>query len=219
MDNIEKARTRIVEIGKRMLKSNLVTATWGNVSCRVDGENHVAITPSGMGYDTLLVEDIVVLDIDGNVVLGDRRPSTELPMHLHIYKQREDINAIVHTHSTYATALACAYKPVSPIVEELVQVVGGDVRVAKYALPGTPELAANVLTAARDRQAVLLANHGMVGMSRSLDEAYKICEIVEKAAKILILSNMVGQPVPISFEDVQTMREYYVKHYGQPQEK
>jgi len=215
LDNIEKARTQIIETGRKMLKSNLVTATWGNVSCRVDGEDYIAITPSGMEYDTLVEEDIVILDIEGNPICGDRRPSTELPMHLHIFKNRNDINAIIHTHSTYATALACAYKPVSPIVEELVQVVGGDVRVAKYALPGTIELANNVLTAARERQAALLANHGMVGMARNLEEALKICEIVEKAAKILILSNMVGQPVPISFEDVQIMREYYIKHYGQ----
>ncbi len=216
MNNIEAARTGIVETGRKMLASNLVTGTWGNISCRVEGESLIAVTPSGMEYDTLQTSDIVVLDMDGKVVSGDRRPSTELPMHLHIYKNREDVNAIVHTHSTYATALACAHRPVAPIVEELVQVVGGDVRVAKYALPGTSELADNVLTAARSRQAALLANHGMVGMGRTLRETFRICEIVEKASKILILSHMVGQPLHLSFEDVQIMREYYLKHYGQP---
>lgn len=215
MDSIKKARTQVIEIGRKMLNTNLVVATWGNISCRVEGEDYIAITPSGMDYDTLQEEDIVILDMEGRVVCGNRKPSTELPMHLHIFKKREDVNAVIHTHSTYATALACAHKPIPPIVEELVQVVGGDVRVARYALPGTEELAANVLTAARDRYAVLLANHGMVGMAKSLSEAFKICRIVEKAAKITILSNIVGQPVPISYEDVQTMREYYLKHYGQ----
>jgi len=153
--------------------------------------------------------------MQGNVVSGGRRPSIELPLHLSLYNNRKDIGAIVHTHSIYATALACAHKHIAPIVEELVQVVGGDVRVARYALPGSKELAANVLTALRDRYAVLLANHGMVGIAKTLDEALKICEIVEKAAKITAFCNVVGQPVPISFEDVQIMRESYTEDYGQ----
>ncbi|MDI6706417.1 MAG: class II aldolase/adducin family protein [Bacillota bacterium] len=216
MDRIKEARLLVKEAGVRMLTSNLVTATWGNISCRVSGEELIAITPSGMDYNELDEEDIVILDMEGNKVCGDRKPSTEVPMHLYIYRSRKDINAIIHTHSTYATALACAHKPIAPIVEELVQVVGGDVRVAKYALPGTNELAANVLAAAKDRNAVLLANHGMIGMAKDMKEAFKICSVVEKGAKITILSNAVGQPVPISFEDVQIMRENYRKSYGQP---
>lgn len=219
MDRIKEARLLVKETGVRMLASNLVTATWGNISCRVPGEELIAITPSGMDYNQLTEEDIVILDTGGNRVFGDRKPSTEVPMHLYIYRNRKDVNAIIHTHSTYATALACAHKPISPIVEELVQVVGGDVRVAKYALPGTNELAANVLTAAKDRNAVLLANHGMIGMAKDMKEAFKVCCVVEKGAQITILSNTVGQPVPISFEDVQIMRENYRNSYGQPGEE
>ncbi len=215
MDSIEKARAEVLEAGRGMLEKGLVTATWGNISCRVEGEEKIAITPSGMEYDKLTEDDIVVLDMQGDVILGDRRPSIELPFHLHLYKNREDISAIVHTHSVYATSIACAHKHISPIVEELVQMVGGDVRVAKYALPGSQQLAENVLAALRDRYAVLLANHGMVGTADNLREALKICEIVEKAAKITVLCSMVGQPVPISFENVQIMRESYTNDYGQ----
>ncbi len=215
MDSVERARTEVLEAGKRMLEKNLVTATWGNISCRVEEQEAIAITPSGMDYDKLVVQDIVVLDMHGNIMEGDRRPSIEVPLHISLYKDRMDIGAIVHTHSTYATALACAHKHIAPIVEEMVQVVGGDVRVAKYALPGSQKLAANVLTALRDRYAVLLANHGMMGAAKTLKEALKICEIVEKAAKITAICNTVGQPVPISFEDVQTMRQTYVEDYGQ----
>ncbi|MGI6704494.1 MAG: class II aldolase/adducin family protein [Clostridia bacterium] len=215
MDGIKRARQQVLEAGREMLKKGLVAATWGNISCRVEGENCIAITPSGMEYDILTEEDIVVVDMQGKVVSGHRRPSIEVPLHLHLYEKREDIGAIVHTHSTYATALACAHKHISPIVEELAQVAGGDVRVAKYALPGSQLLATNVVTALRDRYAVLLANHGMIGVAKNLKEALKVCEIVEKGAKITILCNVIGQPVPISFDDVQTMRRTYVTDYGQ----
>jgi L-fuculose-phosphate aldolase len=215
MDSVKRARQEVLETGRRMLEKGLVTATWGNISCRIEGENKIAITPSGMDYDKIEEEDIVVLDMEGSVVLGERRPSIEVPLHLALYKNRQDIGAVVHTHSTFATALACAHKHIAPIVEELVQVVGGDVRVARYALPGSEQLAANVLTALKDRYAALLSNHGMVGVAKTLGEALKICEIVEKGAKITILCSMVGQPVPISFEDVQAMRESYTTDYGQ----
>ena len=215
MDSVTRARREVLEAGRKMLKKGLITATWGNISCRVEGENRIAITPSGMDYDKLVEEDIVILDMEGSVVLGERKPSIEVPLHLALYKGRKDIGAVVHTHSTFATALACAHKHIAPIVEELVQVVGGDVRVARYALPGSEQLAANVLTAIRDRYAALLANHGVVGVAKTLKEALKICEIVEKGAKITVLCSMVGQPVPISYEDVQAMRKSYTDDYGQ----
>lgn len=215
MDSIKRARQEILETGRKMLDRGLVTATWGNISCRVEGKELIAITPSGMEYDKITEEDIVVLDMQGSVVLGQRKPSIEVPLHLALYKGREDIGAVVHTHSTFATALACAHKHIAPIVEELVQVVGGDVRVARYALPGSDLLASNVLAAIRDRQAALLANHGVVGVAKTLEEALKACEIVEKSAMITVFCSMVGQPVPISFEDVQTMRKSYTTDYGQ----
>jgi L-fuculose-phosphate aldolase len=215
LESVKRAREKVLEAGRGMLQKGLVTATWGNISCRVEGKDYIAITPSGMEYDKLAEEDIVVLDMQGNLIFGRRRPSIELPLHLNLYNSRQDIQAIIHTHSTYATALACAHKHIAPIVEEMVQVAGGDVRVAKYALPGSGKLAENVLTAIRDRYAVLLANHGMIGTAGTLEEALKVCEIVEKAAKITVLCSIVGQPVPISFEDVQTMRKSYTTDYGQ----
>lgn len=215
MDSIKRARQDILETGLKMLERGLVTATWGNISCRIEGKELIAITPSGMEYDKITEEDIVVLDMQGSVVMGERKPSIEVPLHLALYKGREDIGAIVHTHSTFATALACAHKHIAPIVEELVQVAGGDVRVARYALPGSDLLGANVLAALRDRQAALLANHGVVGVAKTLKEALMVCEIVEKGAMITVFCNMVGQPIPISFEDVQAMRKSYTNEYGQ----
>ncbi len=213
MDIVERTRLRILDAGRNIIKKGLVVATWGNISCRIKGKDYIAITPSGMEYDVLKTEDIVILDMEGNIIQGHRRPSTETLLHRHIYKNREDINAIVHTHSTYATALACLHRPIEPIIEELVQVVGGEVKVAEYALPGSKALAYNALVALQDKNAVLLANHGMVGVAGTLKEAFKVCEIVEKGAKITILCNMIGQPVQISPEDVEAIREDYVTNY------
>ncbi len=215
MDGIKRAKQQILRAGRDMLKKGLVAATWGNISCKVEGKDCIAITPSGMEYGSLAAEDIVILDTKGNVVEGKRKPSTEMPLHLRLYKNREDIGAVVHTHSTYSMAFACVHKSIEPIAEELAQVTGGEVKVADYALPGSEALASNVLTALGNRNAVLLANHGLVGVAQTLKEALKVCEIVEKGAKITILCNMIRRPVCISAEDVQTMREGYIEDYGQ----
>lgn len=215
MGNREQARQQVLETGRNMLRKGLVAATWGNISCRVEGEENIAITPSGMEYDTLKVKDIVILNMQGEILAGHRKPSTEVPLHLCLYKNREDIGAIVHTHSTYAMAFACVRRPIGPFVEELVQVTGGEVEVAQYALPGSDALAVNVLTALKDRNAVLLANHGMIAVAKGLKEALKVCEIVEKGAKITILGHMLGQPRPISPSDVKIMHRGYITDYGQ----
>jgi L-fuculose-phosphate aldolase len=215
MDQVAAARKQVLEAGKRMLNYGLVTATWGNISCRVKDSSLLAITPSGMDYDRLTDADIVITDLEGRVKSGIRKPSIELPMHLLIYNNRPDTAAIVHTHSICATAFACANMPIAPIVEELAQVVGGDVRVAAYAPPGSTKLAENVLLAADGRNAVLLANHGLVGLGRDTEEALKVCRIVEKAANIAILSRMIGEPVPIPLHHVSAIREFYLKEYGQ----
>jgi L-fuculose-phosphate aldolase len=215
MEQIAAAIRQVLEAGKRMQSYGLVTATWGNISCRVKGSDLVAITPSGMDYDRLTDEDIVIIDMKGTVKSGIRKPSVELPMHLHIYNNRADVAAIVHTHSLCATVFACVNLSIEPIVEEIAQLVGGNVRVATYAPPGIAKLAENVLLAASGRNAVLLANHGMVGLGRDTEEALKVCQIVEKAANIAILSRMIGEPVIIPPHHVSAIREFYVKEYGQ----
>lgn len=215
LSDIQTTRVQVVEAGKAMLNSNLVVGTWGNLSARVPGTSFVAITPSGMPYDETKPEDIVIMDLDGHVVDGKRKPSTEVPLHLAIYRGRPEIGAIVHTHSTWATALACAHKEIPPVVEELVQIVGGGVRVAKYSLPGTPELGQYALEAAEGRNAVLLANHGVLGFAGTLSEALKICMVVEKAAQITLLGSLAGGLKLLSQHDIDVMRSYYLNQYGQ----
>jgi len=215
MDQLLKTRKNVVEKGIEIIAQNLTVGTWGNISSRVPGENCIAITPTGMNYDTLVPEDIVVVDLIGNIVSGNRKPSIEVPLHLSIYKAREDVQAIVHTHSAYATAMAVARKEILGAVEDLVQIVGGNVRVNEYALPGTEQLGINTVKALEGRNAVLLANHGMLGVGRDLDEALKVCQVVEKSAQIVLLAQLMGGAVELSQGDIDGMRNFYLQVYGQ----
>lgn len=215
--SVQWAREKVVWAAQEMERRRLVLGTWGNVSARVD--DYLVITPSGMNYMNLQPLDLPVLDRAGGVVLGNRRPSTESPMHKAVYQHRPDINAVVHTHSPYAAALSVARQPLPPILEELAQLIGGEVRVAEYALPGTQELARRVVEALGDGMAALLPNHGLVGVGRTVEEALLVCEIAEKGAMIFCYAREVGQPTVLDEEKVAWLRREYLNHYGQKKRK
>ena len=212
------ARDKVLMYSQKMAGDNLVIGTWGNISCRVDGTDLVAITPSGVSYGDLSSDDIVIVDMEGNTVDGDLKPSIELGLHLKIFAARQDVSAIVHTHSTYVTAHAIARKGIPAAAEDLAQIVGGDVEVSEYRLPGTPELGDSAVRALGDRNAVIMANHGLVGVGRSLAEAYKVVNIVEKAAMSNVFANILGGVVRLSDEDIDIMRDFYTNKYGQRDE-
>ncbi|MDT8901453.1 class II aldolase/adducin family protein [Anaeroselena agilis] len=218
MNELMAVRAEVVRTGRAMLDCGLVAGTWGNVSIRVPGTELVAVTPSGRDYRNLRPEDIAVVDLQGKQTAGELTPSTEVPLHLAIYAARPDIGAIVHTHSIFASACAAARRPLPPVIEDLVQLSGGTIEVAAYALPGTEELAANAVAALADRQAVLLANHGAVGCGRTSAEALLACELVEKGAQIYIYANLLGGAQILSDGDVAAMRRFYVEHYRRRQE-
>ncbi|MCI2425246.1 class II aldolase/adducin family protein [Candidatus Acetothermia bacterium] len=204
----------IIDTARRMANEQLVFGSWGNISLRLDAEK-ILITPSGIDYDKIQREDIVLIDQVGTILIGDHRPSSELPLHLAIYNERRDVHAIVHTHSIYATSFAIVRKRIPPVVEDLVQIVGGAVEVAEYALPGTDELARSALVALADRNAVLLANHGVVGVAAEITEALKICSLVEKTAQSIIFARLLGDVVELSQHDIKTMHTFYREKYGQ----
>lgn len=218
MDNLSAVRAEIVQTGVALLERGLVAGTWGNVSIRVPGSTHVAITPSGRDYRSLRPEDVVIVDTAGNKVDGVLKPSSEMLLHLSIYSRRPDVGAVIHTHSVYATAYAVARRPLPPVIEDLVQLAGGTVEVARYALPGSIELAANAVNALGDRQAVLLANHGAVGCGRTAAEALLVCELLEKGAQAYLFANLLGGAWILDSEDVAAMRRFYLEHYRRRQE-
>jgi ribulose-5-phosphate 4-epimerase/fuculose-1-phosphate aldolase len=190
-DNYADCRAEIVAAGRDLVAKGLVAGTWGNISVRIPDSEEVLITPSGRDYNTLTAAELVVVDSKGRTVSGGI-PSSETPLHLAIYHERRDVQAIVHTHSIFASACAVARRGIPPVIEDLVQIVGGEVEVAAYALPGTVELGLSAVQALGDKQAVLLANHGVIGCGTRLSEAMLACELVEKAAQIYLYANTLG---------------------------
>lgn len=209
------ARKEIIDAGNQMISSALVVGTWGNISVRIADEDLIAITPSGVDYDKLISENIPIIDFEGNLIDGNMKPSIELPMHLEIYKKRPDIGAIVHTHSTYCTAMAIARKPIPASCEDLIQIVGGNVRVSEYRLPGTDDLGKVAVEALDERNAVLLANHGLLAAGKNLKETIKIAFICEKSAHATLLAANIGGAIELSKEECDIMRDFYLNKYGQ----
>lgn len=182
-----------------MHREGLVVETSGNVSARVrDGSRDlIAITASGTAYDSMSVDDIVVVDHEGEPVLGQAIPSTELLMHAAIYEARADVGAVMHTHSTYASALAVAGLSIPPLIDEMVISLGDSVQVSAYAFPSTDELGQAVVAALGDRNAALIKNHGFVGVGRDVRAALKACRLGEQLAQIFVLARQVGNADPL----------------------
>jgi len=210
----ENIRKEIADLGRVIATSGFNLGTWGNISARCD-ENHIAITPSGVAYETMKPEDVVIVNMNSESVDGKLKPSIELPLHSEIYKAKKRINAIVHTHSVHCTAFAVARKPIPAVCEDMVQIVGGRVEVAEYFLPGSTDLAVSAISALGDNNACILANHGLLSAADSLKETYKVTQIVEKSAQAVILAHSLGAPVELSQEDVDIMRDFYLNSYGQ----
>lgn len=215
-DRKRETRQQVLQAAKEMYQKGLVASVWGNLSARIPETNEVVVTPSAVDYSVLQPEDLVVVDLQtGDVLEGGLKPTSELQMHLAILRARPDVNGVMHTHSVYASACSAAHKEIPPLVEDLAQVVGGSVSVARYALPGTPELGANAVKALGKKNAALLANHGVVGVGADIMEALRVCTIVEKGAQIYAIAKMIGTPALLSHEDVSYLRDIYKDHYGQ----
>lgn len=213
---MEKERRLLVEYGQKLITSGLTRGTGGNLSIFSREEKLMAITPTGMDYFKTKVEDIVVMNLKGKIVDGNRMPSSEYEMHKIFYENREDINAIIHTHTVYATTLACLNWDLPP-VHYLVALAGHNVRCAKYATYGTKELAENALEAMKDRRAVILANHGLLAGANDLLNAFNIAEEIEYCSEIYYRVKSIGDPVILQKEEMDLMVENF-KTYGQKRE-
>lgn len=214
---MEKARKEIVEYGKKLVTSNLTKGTGGNLSV-FDRENgYMAITPTGIDFFEIQPEDIVIMDLEGNIVEGDRLPSSEWEMHLLQYKERTDLDAVIHAHTTYATVLACLRWEL-PATHYMIAVAGKNVRCAEYATYGSHELAVNATKAMKDRRAVILANHGILAGANDLLNAFNIIEEIEYCSQIYYMAKSIGEPVVLPDEEMALMAEKF-KTYGQRTKK
>jgi L-fuculose-phosphate aldolase len=206
-------RQAVVDAGRRLLAEGLVARTWGNVSVRA-GAEHMLITPSGRTYEDLAPDDIVPVNLRTSVAEGPLKPSSEHKLHSEIYRTRPEIHAVIHTHQMNASTVAAAHREVPPILDDMVQIIGPSVRVAEYALPTTGKIVRTTVKALRGRMAALMANHGAVCLGRDLDEAFVVCQILEKACKAFIEAEFLGGAKPIGRIEAYLMHQVYLHKYS-----
>ena len=206
------ARREIIAAALEVSRSGLSPGRSGNVSCRFD--DAILVTPTGMAYEALDPGDIVRVGLDGSVADGQRKPSSEWRFHLAAYRTRPDMSAVVHTHSLHATVLACAHKPI-PAFHYMVAAAGGkDIPLVPYATFGTEELSRHVAAGLRDRNAILMANHGQIAIGPSLAAALELAHEVEVLAEQYYKVLTLGKPVILSDAEMALMLEKF-KAYGQ----
>ncbi|PLR75229.1 fuculose phosphate aldolase [Bacillus sp. V3-13] len=211
---MQQEREAIVEYGKRLITSNLTTGTGGNLSIFKKESGYMAISPSGIEYFKMKPADVVITDLQGNIIDGILKPSSELEMHATVYRNRDDVSAMIHTHALYATTISCMRWDL-PAVDYLVAHAGGkDVKCATYATYGTKELAENALKGMEGRKAVLLANHGINVAGKTLQEAFAITEQLEFCARLYWQAKAIGEPVILPDAEMEIMVERF-KGYGQ----
>ena len=210
----KEERQLVLSTGLKLVEKGLVTGTAGNVSLRLTQQGSsdlIAITPTSRYYDTLTIEDIPVIDFIGTMVDGHLKPSSEMRLHIAIYQSRPDVGAVIHTHSTYASAASVAGLEIPVLLEEEAIFLRGAVRTAGYARTGTPELAQNAVEALENRNAVILANHGVVGVGETIRQALDACEMVEKAAHVYFLALTTGRVNPLSAEATQALKTAFTR--------
>lgn len=214
---MEKERQEIVDYGKKMSSAGLSKGTSGNISAYDPESGYMAISPSGLDYFETAAEDIVILDLDGNIVEGCRKPSSEHALHATIYKLHPDARGVVHAHSTYCTTFACLKQPIEAVHYLLAGAETFRIPCADYATYGTEELAEKVSEVNGEGLAMLLANHGMVAYGPSLSKAFNVAENVEWVAEIQWRTMCVGKPAVLSKAEIDVVIESF-KTYGQVEE-
>jgi L-fuculose-phosphate aldolase len=214
----ESEKKQVIEAAQEMERKGLAVGTAGNISLRLKdpgGRELLAITPSGRYYDSLKVDDIVVVDFAGQKVEGELKASIETIMHIKVHQARKKVNAVVHAHPAFCSIIAVARLDIPPLIDEQVIYIGGEIKVAEYALPGTPELAKSVVSALGPRNAVILANHGVLSVGRDMREALTICELAEEMAKIYTSALSLGKVNQLPAEAVELEKAFFTAIYGE----
>ena len=212
---LESLREELWQLHMELPKNNLVTWTGGNVSARDPETGYVVIKPSGVRYEVLRPEHMVILDLDENRIEGDLKASSDTASHLYIYRQRPDVNGVVHTHSPYATAFAALGKPIPVYLTAQADEFGGPIPCGGFALIGGEEIGRIVVESIGDSMAVLLKQHGVFTIGSTAEAAVKAAVMVEDVARTVWYALQIGQPEEIAPEDVAKLHYRYTHIYGQ----
>lgn len=212
---LKTERKKVVKFGKKLLASGLTQGTGGNISLSNQEKSQIAITPSGLEYQAIRPQDVSIIDFTGAQISGEYNPSSEYNFHLALQKLRGDIHAVVHTHSPYATTLACLGLNL-PAVHYLIGFAGSmEVPCAPYASFGTNQLSENICKTINKGSAVLLENHGLVTVGANLETAFKLAEQIEFVARLYYQTKAIGEPKIINQEEMQEILPRFAKYTKQ----
>lgn len=206
-------RKQLVEYGKQMLSEQLTTGTGGNLSIFIREDNVMLITPSGIPYHQTTEADIVLMTLEGQVLEGNRKPSSEYDMHRIFYQKSQDTNAVVHTHSEYATVFACLQEDILPL-HYIIGSIGNRIRCCAYETFGTAKLAEVAYEAMKEDKGILLGNHGVLAIGADLASAFSVAKDIEFIAKLYYRAKSIGQPILLNEDQMAAVIDKFGT-YGQ----
>ncbi|MQM24425.1 L-ribulose-5-phosphate 4-epimerase [Glycomyces albidus] len=210
-------RERVCALHAELLRWGLVTWTSGNVSGRVPGTDLIVIKPSGVSYDDLTPELMVVTDLEGKVLEGDLAPSSDAESHNEVYQRMPEVGGVVHTHSPYATAWAARAEPIPCVLTAMADEFGGEIPLGPFALIGSDAIGKGIVETLRGHRspAVIMQNHGVFTIGKDPKAAVKAAVMAEDVARTVHISRQLGEPVPIPQADIDRLYDRYQNVYGQ----
>jgi L-ribulose-5-phosphate 4-epimerase len=214
---VDELRAAVAGLHSELTRYGLVAWTAGNVSARVPGHDLMVIKPSGVSYDDLTADSMVVCDLDGALVDGDLSPSSDTAAHAYVYRAMPEVGGVVHTHSTYATAWAARHEPIPCVLTAMADEFGGEIPVGPFALIGGDDIGKGIVSTLTDHRspAVLMANHGVFTIGTSAKDAVKAAVMCEDVARTVHIARSLGSPKPITGEHIDSLYARYQGVYGQ----
>ena len=214
---VDNARAEVAALHAELVRYGLVVWTAGNVSARVPDAEQFVIKPSGVAYDELTADAMIVCDLDGNRIAGDFAPSSDTAAHAYVYRHLPEVGGVVHTHSTYASAWAARNESIPCVLTAMADEFGGDIPVGPFALIGDDSIGRGIVAtlATHRSRAVLMANHGVFTVGSSARSAVKTAVMCEDVARTVHIARQLGEPVPLASSDIDKLWERYQNVYGQ----
>ncbi|MGW5160391.1 L-ribulose-5-phosphate 4-epimerase [Nonomuraea wenchangensis] len=214
---MKNPRAVVAELHAELVRYGLVVWTAGNVSGRVPGEDLFVIKPSGVSYDELTPENMVVCDLDGNLVEGEHAPSSDTAAHAYVYRNMPDVGGVVHTHSTYASAWAARGEAIPCVLTAMADEFGGEIPIGPFALIGDDSIGQGIVETLKGHRskAVLMQNHGVFTIGKDAKAAVKAAVMCEDVARTVHVARQLGRPLPIAQDDIDRLYDRYQNVYGQ----
>lgn len=212
---LENLKKEVYQAHMNLMENKLVMWTSGNVSARDSKTDLVVIKPSGVSYDKLSPDNLVIVDLNGKVIDGELKPSVDMATHLYIYKHMAEVRSVIHTHSIYASAFAAAGKAIPIFLTAMADFFGCDIPMGELVLIGEEEIGKEIVEKIGNSKAIIMKNHGPFTIGKSVDEALKAAIYLEESAKIIIMSRILGEPQPIPESMVRILHKNYIEKYGQ----